>query len=114
MKKEYTTLVINENSPYKCNCVKYARSLVPSLPYGLWTILNKKKIINSTKSKIGSVAIMNVGLPWGHVGVVIDRTKHGSWKTIKEANFRLCKITERTGKTKSLKIIGYFDPEKAT
>lgn len=104
-------LVINEKSAFASNCVKYVRSLVPSLPYGLWTIWDKKKIINSQTSRVGAVAIMNVGMPWGHVGVVIARTKSGSQKTIKEANFLSGKITERTGKTSELKILGYFDPK---
>lgn len=106
------TIVLNEKSALRYNCVKYARSLVPSLPYGLWTIGDKKKIINDKKSKIGSVAIMNVGLPWGHVGVVIGKTGQGQFKTIREANFKMGKITERTGTTYELKILGYFNPNK--
>ena len=112
--KMYKLFVINENNPNKCNCVKFARSIVPSLPFGLWTIGDKKKIINSQTSRVGAVAIMNVGLPWGHVGVVIERSDSGKYKTIKEANFKLCKITERTGTTKDLKILGYYDPKKRT
>jgi hypothetical protein len=107
-----TIIFINEESKYKYNCVLYARSKVPSLPFGLWTIKDKKKIINTQTSRVGAVAIMNVGLPWGHVGVVIDRTKSGKYKTIREANFKFCKITERTGKTADLKILGYYDPKK--
>ena len=105
-------IVINKKSAWRFNCVKYARSLVPSLPYGLWTIGDKKKIINDKKSKIGSVAIMNVGIPWGHVGVVIAKSGQGQYKTIKEANFKTGKITERTGTSAELKILGYFNPQK--
>jgi hypothetical protein len=90
----------------KCNCVKFARSLMPQLPFGLWTILDKRKIINSHLAKIGRVAIMNVGMPWGHVGVVV--AKNGNLITIREANYKFCKITERTGTEAELKIIGYF------
>jgi len=106
------TIVINEKNASRFNCVKYARSMVKSLPFRLWTISDKKKIINDKKSKIGSVAIMNCGLPWGHVGVVIDKTGQGQYKTIREANFKLGKITERTGTSAELKILGYFNPKK--
>lgn len=106
------TIVLNEKNDLRFNCVKYARTLVPSLPSGLWTIKDKKKIINDKKSKIGSVAIMNEGMPWGHVGVVIDRTGQGQFKTIREANYKMGKITERTGTTAELKILGYFNPKK--
>lgn len=108
----YKICEIEENTPYKCNCVKYARSKVPNLPFGLWTIWNKKAIINSQKSKEGNIAIMDIGKPWGHVGIVVKRIKKGKYKTIREANFRRCKITERTGTTKKLKILGYFNPRK--
>lgn len=106
----YKMLVLSTTDKNRFNCVKWAREQVPELPFGLWTILNKKKIINSQTSKVGSVAIMNVGLPWGHVGVVVARTDSGKYKTIKEANFKSGKITERQGTTTELKILGYFDP----
>ena len=105
-------IVINEKNALRFNCVKYARSMVKSLPFGLWTIKDKEKIINDKKSKIGSVAIMNVGMPWGHLGVVVDKTGKGQFKTIREANYKLGKITERTGTSAELKILGYFNPQK--
>ena len=101
--------VINTTDPNRYNCVKYVRARVPNLPFGLWTILNKKKIINSHKAKIGRVAIMNVGLPWGHVGII---TGKGSDRiVIQEANFYSGKVTERQGTEKELKILGYFNPK---
>lgn len=103
-------IVLNTTDPNRWNCVKFVRARVPSLPFGLWTLADKKKIINSENSEIGAVAIMSVGLPWGHVGIVID--KKGSRKTILEANFKYGKVTERHGKSKDLKIIGYFIPPK--
>jgi hypothetical protein len=107
---KYYLLVLNATDKNRCNCVKWVRDRVPNLPFGLWTINDKKKIINSKKAKIGRVAIMNVGLPWGHVGVVVGK---GSDRiVIKEANFKFCKITERQGTEKELKIIGYFNPNK--
>jgi hypothetical protein len=108
----YKLLTLNSTDKNRFNCVLFARSMVPSLPFGLWTIWNKKKIINSQTSRVGTVAIMNVGLPWGHVGVVIARTESGKYKTVREANFQSGKVTERTGTTTELKILGYYDPEK--
>lgn len=109
MSKKYTK-ILNKTDPNRCNCVFYARKRVPKLPYGLWTIWNKKKIINSHKAKIGRVAIINTGLPWGHVAVIVGK---GSDRiVIQEANYYTCKITERQGTEKDLKILGYFNPNK--
>lgn len=103
-------LVLNATDQNRYNCVKYARSKVPSLPFGLWTIFDKMKIQNSTKAQIGNVAIMRVGLPWGHVGVVVGK---GSDRiVIQEANYKFGKITERQGTENDLKIIGYYNPNK--
>ncbi len=101
--------VINTTDPNRYNCVKYVRARVPNLPFGQWTIWDKKKIINSHKAKIGRVAIMKVGLPWGHVGIVIG--KEDDRIVIKESNFYCGKVTERQGTEKELKIIGYFNPK---
>jgi hypothetical protein len=107
MSKNYL-LVLNKTDKNRWNCVLWAREKVPSLPFGLWTIKDKRKIINSNIAKAGSVAIINVGMPWGHVAVV---AKVGSNHiTIKEANFKYGKITERHGTEKDLKIVGYFKP----
>lgn len=102
---DITTL--NKTNPNRCNCVDYARSIVKSLPYGLWTLRNKKNIINSHKAEEGVVVIMDAGF-WGHVGVVTK--KDGRFITIQEANWRSCTMTERTGTESELKIVGYFDP----
>lgn len=101
-------IVLNETDKNRCNCVLYARSRVPKLPYGLWTLGNKKAIINSHKAKIGSVAIINVGWPWGHVAIVTNTIHYKI--IIQEANYKSCKITERCGTEEELKILGYFDP----
>jgi len=89
----------------KCNCVLNARRYVPTLPYGLFTLGNKRAIINASKPTIGSVAVMNVGM-WGHVGVVTNI--EGNMVTIHEANYKGCAITERRDTEKNLKIIGYY------
>lgn len=107
--KNYT-LVLNATDKDRCNCVKWARQSAPKLPFGLWTIGDKKKIINSHTAKKGKVAIMNVGLPWGHVGIVYET--HDDFIIIREANYKFCKITERAGTEKELKILGYFNPKK--
>ena len=94
---------------YCWNCVKYARSKVPSLPYGLWTLANKIAIINTRKAKKGNVAIIRAGA-WGHVAVV---KKVGSRHiTIKETNYRYGRKTERHSKEKDLNILGYYSPKK--
>ncbi len=109
--------VIDKKNKHKCNCVTYARSRVPSLPYGSWTLEDKKKTINSKEPMVGAVATTKDGVwynRWGrrvfsgHVAVVtkID----GRLITIQEANFRKCAITERTGTEEELKIIGYYIP----
>ena len=109
MSKNYL-IVLNDTDKNRYNCVKWVRERVPNLPFGLWTIINKKNIINSHKAKIGRVAIMNVGLPWGHVGLI---TSKGSDRiVIQEANYKMGKITERQGTEKELKILGYFNPNK--
>ena len=107
MSKKYVE-ILNTTDPNRWNCVLYVRARVPQMPFGLWTISNKKKIINDHTPRVGSVAIINVGLPWGHVALV---KKVGSRHlTIKEANFKYGKITERHGTTADLKIIGYYNP----
>lgn len=104
------TKILKEKSIYACNCVLYARSKVPSLPHGLWTLNDKKKIINKKYPRAGWVAVISVGLPWGHVAVVRKRGKNHI--TIVEANYKTCRITERHDTEKNLKIVGYFKPKK--
>ncbi len=101
-------LTINNTDKNRWNCVLFARSLVKSLPFGLWNIKDKRKIINTHKPQHGDIAIINVGMPWGHVAYV---EKVGKWHiTITEANFKFGKITERHDTEKNLKILGYYQP----
>ena len=102
--------IVNVTDLQRCNCVFWTRSRVPKLPYGLWTIADKKKICNDHTPKIGSVAIMNCGLPWGHVGIV--RKVGKQHLTIEEANFKSCKVTKRHDTSANLMIIGYFNPDR--
>jgi hypothetical protein len=109
MSKPYT-IILSYTDKNRCNCVLYARSLVKSLPYGLWNISDKYAIINSHKPKKGNIAIMSVGLPVGHVGYV--KKVGGNHLTIQEANYKTCLITERHDTAQNLKIAGYFQPKK--
>ncbi|MBL8186511.1 MAG: CHAP domain-containing protein [Acidobacteria bacterium] len=102
------------NTQHKCNCVLWVRcARVPSLPYGLNTMQDKKNIINSYTPAVGSVAIMNVG-KWGHVGYVaaVNKDSRGNVISIKveEANYTPCVIGSRTGSPSTLKVVGYYRP----
>ena len=102
----YSLIVLNSTDKNRFNCVKWAREKKPDLSFGLWTIGDKKDIINSCNPEIGAVAVMNVGLPWGHLGIVEDFGD--GMVVIQEANFKFGKITERSGTPAELKILGYF------
>ena len=95
-----------------CNCVLYARSQVPSLPFGLNTQPQKAAIINSYTPSIGAVAVFS----YNHVAVVtrVETIVRPSGNyvvvTITEANYIACQIGTRRGIPASLGIIGYFRP----
>ncbi len=101
-------------------CTAYARSKVPSLPYGLYTFNDKLRVINSRSCKAGSVAIIDVGNSTGHVAVVESCDNSGSMQGIKivEANWKAGKITRRSSRVSGsiskseseLRIRGYFRP----
>lgn len=92
-----------------CNCVLYARTLVPSLPRGLFTLKDKKNIINSNSPSQGAVAVIDSGHQWGHVAVVTSINSDGTI-TIQESNWGRCRIGSRTGSPQRLNILGYFQP----
>jgi surface antigen len=75
----------------------------------LWTLSDKKKIINTLEPSVGSVAVMAVGA-FGHVGVVTYVGRNHI--TIQEANYYTCRLSERHGDAKAFKIVGYFKPKK--
>ena len=97
------------------NCVLYAKSQVPSLPNGLWTLADKRRIINSSQPTPGAVAIIDnrVSNPvirnYGHVAVVRDVYGNGTIR-IQESNWGGCGIRYRTGTPANLGILGYFRP----
>ena len=99
-------------------CVECAREKVPSLPRGLYTLADKKTIINSHTCKKGRVAIMDVG-PVGHVAYVAGCDSKGKTQGITldyECNYLSGRITRRTSQVsgnihkseKELRILGYF------
>lgn len=101
------------NDDLACNCVLWLRAnRVPSLPRGLETLEGKRKIINSTKPTVGSVAVMDIYGDVGHVAYVSKVKADGSI-VVEEANYKTCKVTmDRTGKPSdgTFKVLGYFRP----
>ena len=102
-------------------CVLYARRHVPSLPYGLFSANDKKKIINSHTPKAGSAAIMSIGGVW-HIGVVKSTDVSGSSRNIliaehnipvgvKTPRYRKATCGSKTSDCeKALSIVGYYRP----
>ncbi len=90
-----------------CNCVTWVRCAKASwLPYGLFTLADKKRVMNSSSADPGKVAVHNIYYPYGHVSY-ITKVK-GSTIYIEEANYSRCKVTKRSGSKSNLKIIGYI------
>ena len=105
-------IVKNNTDPDRWNCVKYVRTRISNLPWGLWTIGQKRAIIDTQNPKKGRVAVIKTSAPWGHLAIVKDYDEQSKKITIEEANFDFGKITERTGNRSELKIEGFFNPEK--
>lgn len=90
-----------------CNCVLWVRcAKAPWLPYGLTTLDDKRRAINSSTAQTGRVAVHNISYPWGHVSYVTGVS--GDRIYIQEANYRACQVTSRSGTKSDLKIIGYI------
>ena len=100
--------VINTTDPNRSNCVNYVRSRVPSLPHGLYTLQDKKNIINSHTPREGAVAIMTPN----HVAVIVEVASISGRQiiTVNEANYGGARISGRRGAADELGILGYFDP----
>ena len=96
-------------SSLACNCVLYARSRQPKLPFGLTTYQQKKGIITTKTPKVGAVAVMpGNDSRYGHVAYVAAVNADGTI-TLDEANWTLCKITTSTKvKPSARSIDGYF------
>lgn len=90
-----------------CNCVLWVRcAKAPWLPYGLTTLDDKRRAINSYTAGTGKVAVHNISYPYGHVSYITGVS--GSRIYIQEANYRACRVTTRSGTQSDLKIIGYI------
>lgn len=90
-----------------CNCVTWVRcARAPWLPYGLFTLEDKKRRINSSSAGSGKVAVHNIYYPYGHVSYVYKVS--GSKIYIEEGNYNKCRVGTRSGSKSSLKIIGYI------
>jgi len=111
--------IINKTDLYKCNCVLWLRVVLPELPTGLWTLDDKRAIINSSKPVVGSGAMSSDGVWFTHEGkkvfsghVAFVKKVDKDVITIREANYRSCTVTEREGTMKELKLIGFFVPDR--
>ncbi|UYZ61570.1 CHAP domain-containing protein [Hymenobacter weizhouensis] len=102
---------------FPTNCVKHARAVRaalrvnPTLPPGLFSLENKKNIIDESRPRprVGSVAVMhNSVVPSdGHVAVVYKI--QGDTVYLAEANYggKMCR-TDRKMAYNSKEIYGYF------
>lgn len=68
----YSVAYEYDSLPYdtKTNCVAFVRYKVPSLPGGLYSLDDKKNIINSYTPSVGAVAISTGNSSYGHVAYV--------------------------------------------
>ena len=75
-------------------CVDYARNIVPTLPSGLYTLDDKKKIMNVDKSgvtsspQVGDALVIDTGKTAGHVAVINKIMGNGQVQ-ISESNWDL-------------------------
>ena len=110
--------ILNTTDKNRCNCVLWLRDRLPELPYNLWTLDDKKAIINSSTAVVGAGGMSKDGV-WftrngkrvfsGHV-VLVTKVKD-SILTIHEANYQLCTVTERKGTKEQLNLVGFFIPK---
>jgi len=99
---EITKTKIKYGTPSAGNCVKYARSVRPDLPQGLWTLRQKQNIIKTKTPSVGAVAITAEGGS-GHLSIVLK---------VEDENL----LIRESGYTKGIserwipreKIIGFF------
>ncbi len=93
----------------KANCVAFARYKVPSLPGGLWTLEDKKNIINCKVAKAGVIAITKGSTSAGHVAYV--ETVNGNQITTLNGGYDTGTYIERiTGTESEQGILGYWYP----
>jgi hypothetical protein len=100
-------------------CVIYARSRVASLPFGLFSMADKRNIINQSTPSAGSIAIIETPggsfAEIGHVAYVEEVTSNSiiiSETNFSSRNYTLRKAvgTKLADAEAQLRIIGYFRP----
>ena len=98
-------VVYKEKSGLGYNCVKYARTIRPDLPQGLWTLQDKTKLIRTHDNPQPDMIVVTKGnKTGGHLGVVVAVGEE--IVLIRESNYLTGFITLR--KVKKTKILGYF------
>lgn len=98
--------LVNQLHLQPCNCVLTARKFNSDLPRGLYSLSQKKRIINSKEPTIGATVITNEGNWTGHAATVIGIDNETI--TLLEANYKRCKVTTRVLDKDSKKIVGYY------
>jgi hypothetical protein len=83
-----------------CNCYRFVRSKVPSLP------LTKDLKSNLGAPEVGAVVIQRFSSGLMHYAVITEVT--GDTFVVKESNYRKCKYTTRTLSTADPHVIGYW------
>jgi FG-GAP-like repeat len=100
---------------YAYSCVLWLRcARIPSLPTGLNTLAQKRAIINSPLASRGEAAIMDTGIPEGHIGYVAAVREDAAGQAValrlEEANYVKETITmTRQGTPTGLHILGFFN-----
>ena len=89
-----------------CSCVAYARTLIPELP----RIKTPNDLTPNTNAYVGVAVLLDYNM--AHIAVVQGVTATGVWIT--EANFRLCKRTERFILFTDPKLRGFWQPISPT
>ena len=90
------------------NCVLFARSRQPRLPYGLTYWSSKVNVINTQTPRAGCVAMIYTGSSYGHVAYV--RSVTSTSVSLAEANWVHGACTSRTVARSYSRIRGYFCP----
>jgi len=110
--------ILNTTDKNRCNCVLWLRDRLPELPYNLWTLDDKKAIINSSTAVVGAGGMSKDGVWFTRNGkrvfsghVVLVTSIKDSILTIHEANYQSCTVTERKGTKEQLNLVGFFIPK---
>lgn len=94
---------INYSAPIECSCVKFARTLVPSLPLGDARDLKP----NATLPRIGAIVILNYDGTY-HLAVQISKVSTENTYTVDDFNYQPCEETKRIISADDERIIGYW------